>query len=57
MSREIMLNQQRINQLIDEQNADAINSIYWELPSKTQRLIDKMIAKYWRFDAGTLSDF
>jgi hypothetical protein len=52
-----MLNQQQINQLIDEQNADAINSIYWELPSKTQRLIDKMIAKYWRFNAGTLSDF
>jgi hypothetical protein len=45
-----MISQHQINQLIQEENADAINLLYWELPLKTQRLIDRLIAKYWRFN-------
>lgn len=51
-----MLDDKAIAQLIKDQNADAINNIYWELPSKTRRIIDKLIAENWR-DVSTLSDF
>lgn len=52
-----MISQQQIDQLIQEENADAINGIYWELPTETQRIIDKIVAKHWRVEVNALSDF
>lgn len=52
-----MLSNRAIMQLIKDQNVDAINNIYWKLPTETQRIIDKMIAEYWRVEVRLLSDF
>lgn len=51
-----MISRQQINQLIQEENADAINSVYWELPAETQRIINQLIAKHWNKEVSELEE-
>lgn len=49
-----MITDTQIKELISTENVDSINSIYWNLPSEKQRIIDKMIAKKWNKDISEL---
>ena len=42
-----MLNYQELTNLVTQKNIDAINSIYWELSTEYQRMVDQLIAKMW----------
>lgn len=49
-----MITDTQIRELISTENMDSINSIYWELPSEVQRIIDRMVAKMWNKDISEL---
>lgn len=52
-----MLTQKALTKLVELENVDAINSVYWELPSETQRIINQLIAKYWNKEVSELEEF
>ncbi len=52
-----MLSRQKITELVQLENIDAINSVYWELPSEAQRIINQLIAKYWDKEVSELEEF
>lgn len=50
-----MVSNQELNELIASENLDALNSIYWELPTEYQRIIDRKTALSWNKEVGELS--
>ena len=50
-----MISRQQLTRLINEENLDALNNIYWELPSEYQRIVDKTTSRKWTKPVGELS--
>jgi hypothetical protein len=42
---------------IEEHNSDAVDAVYFELPSRAQQIIDRMIAIAWKVPVSSLSIF
>ncbi len=52
----MILTQSEIKYLVREENVNAINCIYPELPVEAQRIIDQMIANWWNKEVSELAD-
>lgn len=46
---------QRLAEAIEDHNSDAVDAVYFELPSKAQQIIDRMIAIAWNVPVSSLS--